>query len=70
MRRRLGMGPGARLKVIEEGDGLKLRVLRSVPRSDVSSLAGMLKAPSRGVARRLEDFDVASMLARKPPSKK
>lgn len=70
MRRRLDMGPGARLEVVEEADGLKLRVLRSVPQSDVSALAGMLKAPSRGVARRLEDFDASSTLTRQPSSKK
>jgi antitoxin PrlF len=64
MRRRLGMGAGARLEAIEEADGLKLRVVRSVLRSDVSSLAGMLTAPARGVPRRLEDFDPAALLAR------
>lgn len=64
LRRRLAMGPGARLEVVEEADGLKLRVVRQVPRSDVAGLAGMLKAPARGVARRLEDFDPAALLAR------
>jgi len=64
LRRRLGMGAGARLELVEEADGLKLRVLRSVAPSDVGSLAGMLKAPSRGVARRLEDFDAAALTAR------
>jgi antitoxin PrlF len=62
-RRRLGMGAGSRLEVVEEADGLRLRVVRSVPRSDVNSLAGMLKAPARGVPRRLEDFDAAALLA-------
>lgn len=64
LRRRLGMGAGARLEVVEEADGVKLRIVRSVPRSDVASLAGMLTAPARGVPRRLEDFDPASLLAR------
>jgi hypothetical protein len=27
-------------------------------------MAGMVKAPARGVARRLEDFDAASLLTR------
>jgi AbrB family looped-hinge helix DNA binding protein len=60
LRRRLAMGPGARLEVIEESDGLKLRVLRPVAKSDVAGLAGTLKAPARGVARSLEDFDPAT----------
>ncbi len=69
LRRRLGMGAGARLEVLEEADGLKLRVIRSVATADLSSLAGMVKAPARGVPRRLEDFDPASLLARSRPVK-
>lgn len=64
LRRRLGMGAGARLEVIEEPDGLKLRVARPVPPSDMRDLAGMVKAPARGVPRNLEDFDAASTLSR------
>jgi len=64
-RRRLGLGSGAKLEVIEEADGLRLRVVRSVmPTVDVASLAGMVQAPSRGVQRRLQDFDPASLAAR------
>ena len=70
LRRRLGMGAGARLEVVEETDGLRLRVARSVPRTDVASLAGMLKAPTRGVARRLEDFDAAALVAHGRPDKR
>ena len=64
LRRRLGMGAGSRLEVIEEADGLKLRVVRSVPTADLSGLAGMVKAEARGVPRHLEDFDPASPLTR------
>lgn len=64
LRRKLGMGAGARLEVQEEPDGLKLRVVRSVATSDVAGLAGMVKAPTRGVARKLEDFDPARLLNR------
>ncbi len=64
LRRRLGMGAGARLEVVEEGDGLKLRVVRPVEASDVLGLAGMLKARSRGVPRRLRDFDPATLVRR------
>ena len=64
LRRSLGLGAGAKLEVIVEGDGLKLRVVRPVLTVDVASLAGMVAAPTRGVSRRLEDFDAAAMLAR------
>ena len=47
LRRRLGMGAGARLDVAT---------------ADLSSMAGLVKARARGVPRRREDFDPASML--------
>jgi AbrB family looped-hinge helix DNA binding protein len=64
LRRRLGMGAGARIEVVEESDGLKLRVVRAVATADVASLAGLVQAPEWGVPRRLEDFDPASLLTR------
>jgi len=64
LRRRLGMGAGARIEVFEEPDGLKLRVVRSVATADMSCMAGLVKAPTRGVPRSLEDFDPASLLTR------
>lgn len=65
LRRRLGMGAGARIEVLEESDGLKLRVVRSVATAaDLTGMAGMVKARARGVPRRLEDFDPASLLTR------
>jgi AbrB family looped-hinge helix DNA binding protein len=64
IRRRLGLGAGARVEVLEEADGLKLRVVRPVVQADLASMAGMVKAPARGVARSLDDFDPASLLAR------
>lgn len=69
LRRRLALGTGSRLEVVEEVDGLKLRVVRSVPKADVSKLAGMVKAPKCGVPRRLQNFDAASLLAKARPSK-
>jgi AbrB family looped-hinge helix DNA binding protein len=63
LRRRLGMGAGARIEVVEESDGLKLRVVRPVATGDMSEMVGMVKAPARGIPRRLEDFDPASLLA-------
>ena len=70
MRRRLGLGLGARLEVREEADGLTLRVVRSVRQADLSALAGMVKAPARGALRRLDDFDAAALLARAKPGKR
>ena len=64
LRRRLGMGAGARLEALEEPDGLKLRVIRAVATADLSGMAGMVKAGARGVQRRLEDFDPAALLTR------
>ncbi len=65
LRRRLGMGAGARLEVLEESGGLKLRVVRSVATTDLTRMAGMVKASARGVPRRLEDFNPASLLTRR-----
>lgn len=64
LRRRLGMGAGARIEVLEEADGLKLRVVRSVATANLGAMAGMVKAPVRGIPRRLEDFDPASLAKR------
>jgi hypothetical protein len=58
------MGTGAKLEVLEESDGLKLRVIRPVATADLTGMAGMVKASARGVPRRLEDFDPASLLKR------
>jgi len=44
--------------------GLRLRVLPTRPLTDITNLAGMIKAPSHGAPHRLEDFDPASLLAR------
>jgi len=58
------MDAGARIEVLEEADRLKLRVVRSVVAADVTGMAGMVKAPARGVPRSLEDFDPAALLTR------
>jgi antitoxin PrlF len=70
IRRRLGMGAGATLEASEVADGLLLSVVRGVQSTDVSTLAGMVKAPKRGVARRLQDFDPATLMAQKKCSKR
>ena len=58
------MGAGARIEVLEESDGLKLRVVRPVATAELTGLADLVKAPVRGVPRRLEHFDPASLLTR------
>jgi antitoxin PrlF len=64
LRKKLGLHAGSRLEVLEEADGLKLRVLRAAAHCDVTQLAGMVKAHSSGQPRRLEDFDPASPVAK------
>ena len=63
-RRRLGLGTGSKLQVVEEGDEVRLRIVQSVPAVAVANLAGLVKARSRGVPRRLEDFDPAAITTR------
>lgn len=64
LRRRLGIETGAELEVSEESDGLRLRIIRTTPGADVTRLAGLVTAPTRGAPRSLEGFDPASLLAR------
>lgn len=62
MRRRLGLGAGAKLEAIEETDGVRLRLIRSIRESEVTALAGMVKLRPGGKPRRPDDFDAASLL--------
>jgi AbrB family looped-hinge helix DNA binding protein len=64
VRRRLGLGAGARLELIDEPASLRLRVLRSVRGTSAEQLAGLVTAPATGRRRRLGSFDLASLLAR------
>lgn len=70
LRRRLGLGAGAQMSVVEEPDGVRLKVLRPVTTTDVAALAGMVTAPSKGKPRNLLDFNVASTLKRPGHSKR
>jgi antitoxin PrlF len=70
IRRRLGFGPGAKLEIVEGPDGVTLRAIRTVARVDVSGLAGMIKAPSNGRPRNLDDFDAASHVAQRRPARR
>lgn len=64
IRRRLGLMAGTQMEVIEEPNGLRLVVSRPVKTTSVPACAGMVTAPSKGVPRRLEDFDPATLVRR------
>ncbi len=61
LRNRLHLGAGSKLEVVDEPDGLHLRIVRSVAQTEIEQLAGMVRAKSKNRPRRLEDFDAASM---------
>ena len=65
LRHRLGINAGTRLQVTEESDGLKLQVVRSVIRAEVSRLAGLIKLASSGLPRDLSGFDPALCLSQR-----
>lgn len=67
LRGRLGLRAGAKLEVLDEPDGVHLRVVRSVTRTELDQLAGLVKARSKGSPRRLEDFDAASTVRKRRP---
>jgi antitoxin PrlF len=57
IRRRLGMRAGSRVELVEEGAGLRLRVLRAATPSTIEEGFGMLVYDGPPV--RLAAFDVA-----------
>jgi AbrB family looped-hinge helix DNA binding protein len=65
IRARFGLVPGTQVEFVDDGDGIRLVVRRRVTPSTIDAGFGMVKAPARGVARRLADFDAADMLRRK-----
>ncbi len=65
LRRRLGMGAGAKVEVVEDRGGVRLVVNQAVREVNLSSVVGMVKAPKRASRGRLADFDAASTLRRK-----
>lgn len=65
VRRRLGLNAGARLELVDEPSGLRLKVIRSVQGATAQDLAGLVTAPRTGRRRRLASFDPASLVRRK-----
>ena len=55
VRARLGLNPGARLELHDEPDGVRLKVVRAVPRTRLAELAGMVTAKPSGKPRRLAE---------------
>jgi len=64
IRRRFGLVAGTRIEIIEEPSGLRLLVCHPVKPALLADCAGMITAPSKGKARRLEDFDAADLTAK------
>lgn len=65
IRHRLGLNTGAKLELVEESDGLRLKVIRSVSRGELSKLAGMVTARQTGTPRHLLSFDASRLVSRK-----
>jgi AbrB family looped-hinge helix DNA binding protein len=64
IRRRFGLVAGTQIEIIEEHDGLKLVASHPVKPTSVAACVGMITAPSKGKARRLADFDAATLTAK------
>lgn len=61
IRRRLGIMPGSKLDFELEGDGIRVRLCKSIPRTRAEDGFGLLRCDRPGV-RRLNDFDVAAAM--------
>ncbi|MBS2023380.1 MAG: AbrB/MazE/SpoVT family DNA-binding domain-containing protein [Deltaproteobacteria bacterium] len=65
MRSRLGLDTGSKLVVSEEPNGVRLEIVRAVPKASIAALAGSVKARSKGVPRHLSAFDPSTLVRRK-----
>ena len=61
IRRRLGLVPGSKLDFELEGDGIRVRPLKSIPPSRAEDGYGMLRCALPG-ERHLAGFDVAEAM--------
>lgn len=62
IRRHLGLMAGTQMEAIEEPNGLRLVITYPASQTNIPACIGMVTAPSRGVPRRLEDFDPATLV--------
>lgn len=60
IRKRLGIGPGTQLELVEEEGTIRVRVVRAVSSSRLDDGFGMLTY--RGAPRRLTEFDAAAAM--------
>jgi AbrB family looped-hinge helix DNA binding protein len=64
IRRKYGLSAGTQVEFVDDGGTIRLVVRRRVAPSDPQAGFGMIKVKSRGAARRLAEFDPASLLRR------
>jgi antitoxin PrlF len=62
IRRKYGLSAGTQVEFVDDGGTIRLVVRRRVAPSDPQAGFGMIKVKSRGRARRLAEFDAASLL--------
>jgi len=64
LRKRYGLTPGTEVQFVDNGDGIQVVIRRPVAASTVEEGFGMFRLRKTGKARRLSNFDPASMLKR------
>jgi hypothetical protein len=57
---------GAKLQLLEDAEGLHLKVVRAVGKGEIAKLAGMVTAKRKGAPRSLVSFEPSRLLSRKP----
>jgi AbrB family looped-hinge helix DNA binding protein len=67
IRARYDLTPGTQVEFVDDGGTIRLLVRRRLPPSDPGAGYGLIKVhrPDASQARKLSDFDPASMLRRK-----
>lgn len=65
IRNKYGLSAGTQVEFVDDGGTIRLVVRRRVAPSDPQAGFGMIKLESTGRARRLSEFDAASLM-RKP----
>jgi AbrB family looped-hinge helix DNA binding protein len=69
IRQRHGLTPGTQLEFVDDGGSIRLVIHRRVLPSDPAAGYGLLRPASKGVARRLAEFDAAATLKRRRSTK-
>lgn len=66
IRAKYGLTPGTQVEFVDDGASIRLVVRRRVAPSDPERGYGMVKVASTGRARRLQEFDAASLVRGRP----